>query len=155
MPDYKILLVEDDDTTAFIQTVSLKKLGFSVEVVKDGNRALSAIRASRPDMVVLDLVLPGTTGTAILAKLLDDPELNTLSVIANTANMEADNEMGKAFADLYRRRRGEEPLMVNKIPLPGQPRLELPYALAQSLLRARRPLPPALADWLSERQISL
>jgi DNA-binding response OmpR family regulator len=58
----RILIVEDDAGLARVLGDNLTFEGFQVEVVSDGNRALQAARAFGPDLVLLDLMLPGKSG---------------------------------------------------------------------------------------------
>lgn len=61
----KILLVEDERSIAEGLKVSLESEGFQVGWAKDGNEALSAWERARPDLIVLDLMLPGVSGTEV------------------------------------------------------------------------------------------
>jgi two-component system response regulator RegX3 len=61
----KILLVEDERSIAEGLKVSLESEGFQVAWAKDGNEALSAWERTRPDLIVLDLMLPGVSGTEV------------------------------------------------------------------------------------------
>jgi two-component system response regulator RegX3 len=61
----KILLVEDERSIAEGLKVSLESDGFQVAWAKDGNEALSAWERTRPDLIVLDLMLPGVSGTEV------------------------------------------------------------------------------------------
>jgi DNA-binding response OmpR family regulator len=58
----RILVVEDDRALATVLRVKLTMEGFDVEVAADGNQASTAARAFAPDLIVLDVTLPGTNG---------------------------------------------------------------------------------------------
>ena len=60
-----VLLVEDDAVIARVITTHLRHAGFDVELVEDGERALKKLRYDRPDVAVLDLMLPGLDGWAV------------------------------------------------------------------------------------------
>jgi DNA-binding response OmpR family regulator len=62
----KILLIEDDPFLTDIYTTKFKEAGFDIESIDDGNGALEKIKASNPDLVVLDIVLPNQDGWEIL-----------------------------------------------------------------------------------------
>lgn len=64
-----ILVVEDNDALRTGLAVNLAKRGYRVHVAADGAEALKSAFAVRPDLVVLDLVLPGTSGLDVLAEL--------------------------------------------------------------------------------------
>ena len=60
-----ILLVEDETAiAAFVQT-ALEREGFTVEVTEDGRQALASVNRSPPDLVILDLMLPGVSGLEV------------------------------------------------------------------------------------------
>ncbi|MBL6719804.1 MAG: response regulator transcription factor [Planctomycetes bacterium] len=65
----KVLVVEDEEALAVALRDALVHGGCTVEVVADGALALDAIRAQQPDLIVLDLMLPGMSGLEILAAL--------------------------------------------------------------------------------------
>ena len=65
MASQRILIVEDDPAiAAFVQT-ALEREGFGIEVVEDGNRVLDRVAATPPDLILLDLMLPGMDGLQI------------------------------------------------------------------------------------------
>ena len=65
MSKTKVLIVEDDQEIARLTTLYLEAEGYNVSVVHDGNLALEAIRNTEPDLVLLDLMLPGLSGAQI------------------------------------------------------------------------------------------
>jgi CheY-like chemotaxis protein len=58
---------------------------FSIEVVNDGQAALDAIQRHRPDLVLLDVMMPGLSGLDVLETLRDDPAFTSIPVILVTA----------------------------------------------------------------------
>ncbi len=80
----KILLIEDDEVVAKIYHDKLANEGFSVEVAADGEAGLQWLRQSRPDGVILDLMLPKLSGVDLLKQLRAHPEMQTLPVIVFT-----------------------------------------------------------------------
>jgi DNA-binding response OmpR family regulator len=62
----KILIVEDDEFLRSLAAKRLSKEGLLVKDAVDGDAALSAIRAEKFDLILLDLLLPGTDGFAVL-----------------------------------------------------------------------------------------
>src|SRR5687768_18550306 len=58
----RILVVEDDHALARVLADNLTYSGFEVQAVEDGDEALAAVRAFGPDLVLLDVVLPGPSG---------------------------------------------------------------------------------------------
>ena len=65
----RILVIDDDPSLAEMLTIVLRGEGFDTAVVADGTQALSAVRELRPDLVLLDLMLPGLSGTEVCRQL--------------------------------------------------------------------------------------
>ncbi len=77
----KILIIEDD---VFLNELMAKKLieeGFDVLKAANGEEGLDRTRQDRPDLILLDLILPGMDGFEILEKLKEDPETSSIPVI--------------------------------------------------------------------------
>src|SRR5262245_50946561 len=68
-----ILVVDDDEPIAAALRRALEYEGFRVSVARDGPAALEVARRAAPDLVVLDLMLPGLDGLAVCARLRDPP----------------------------------------------------------------------------------
>ena len=77
----KILLVEDDSFIIDIYITKLKEVGFSVQSAVNGEDAIVKIKQSKPDLVLLDIVLPQVTGFEFLQKIKSMPELKNVPVI--------------------------------------------------------------------------
>ena len=65
----RILMVEDDDALARLLEIELEHRGMTTHRAADGARALAAVEAFRPDLIVLDVLLPGMDGEQVLARL--------------------------------------------------------------------------------------
>jgi DNA-binding response OmpR family regulator len=65
----KILVAEDDKFLASAYKVKLKKAGYEVKIVFDGNELLQSMNTFKPDLIILDLVMPVLDGFAVLEKL--------------------------------------------------------------------------------------
>jgi len=76
-----ILLVEDDPFLIDIYTTKLKEVGFSVFVASDGEKVLAAATENKPDLILLDIVLPHIDGWEILRKIREDEKLKDIKVI--------------------------------------------------------------------------
>jgi len=77
----KILLIEDDPFLIDIYVTKFKESGFSVEVANDGESAFRYLEEKKPDLVILDIVLPQIDGWEILRKIKSTPGLKNLKVI--------------------------------------------------------------------------
>ena len=83
--DGTVLLIEDEPNIIEAIRFILSRDGWRVDVHSDGATALDAIRRRRPDIVVLDVMLPGRSGYDVLSDLRDDPEFGALPVLMLTA----------------------------------------------------------------------
>ena len=77
----KILLVEDDPFLIDIYTTKLKEDGFTVSVAIDGEECIKKIQEEMPDIVLLDIVLPGFDGWEILRKIKKDDRFKDVKVV--------------------------------------------------------------------------
>ncbi|MEQ8806624.1 MAG: response regulator [Rhodospirillales bacterium] len=95
--DRSVLVVEDDDNIVLSLTFLLEKSGFKTRVVGDGNSALSAMRAAKPDVVLLDVMLPERDGFSVCEEIRANSAWSDVYVIMLTAKgREADREKGMA-----------------------------------------------------------
>jgi len=88
----RILVVEDHPTMREAMRLVLEGEGFSIDEASDGETALDMVRADPPDLVFLDLNIPGVSGTDVLQALKDDPRTADVSVIIVTATGEEGRE---------------------------------------------------------------
>jgi two-component system phosphate regulon response regulator PhoB len=84
----RILVVEDERDIAALVAYHLTKEGYRVRTAEGGHEALAAAAAERPDLMVLDLMLPGYSGYDVLADLRRQPSLRDVPVIILTARRE-------------------------------------------------------------------
>ena len=89
----KILFVEDDDALAGVYLVRLEAEGFAVRRVANGEEALAAATEYKPDLVLLDVMMPKVSGFDVLDILRNTPETANLKVVMLTAlSQEADRK---------------------------------------------------------------
>ena len=84
----RILVVEDERDIAALVAYHLTKEGYRVRTAEGGNEALEAVASERPDLVILDLMLPGFSGYEVLAEIRRRSELSDVPVIVLTARRE-------------------------------------------------------------------
>jgi two-component system phosphate regulon response regulator PhoB len=84
----RITVVEDDSDIAEVLKIHLTRDGFAVDVFSRGDSALAAIRSKPPDVVLLDLMLPGLDGLELCRALKRDPSTASLPMIMLTAKGE-------------------------------------------------------------------
>jgi two-component system, OmpR family, response regulator MtrA len=93
----KILVAEDDSDLRLLVSLKLESAGHQVISVEDGSSAATHCSAMRPDLVILDLMMPGMSGLEVCRFIRADPELAQTPVILLTARAQAaDIEAGKA-----------------------------------------------------------
>jgi two-component system alkaline phosphatase synthesis response regulator PhoP len=88
MAKHKLLLVEDEGHILELLTYNLSKEGFDVTGVPSGEEALAAVRSSLPDLILLDLMLPGVGGFDVCRILKSDPQTKHIPVVMLTARGE-------------------------------------------------------------------
>lgn len=99
----KILIVEDEVDIATLISFNLERAGYRVEMVHDGREGLELILHSQPDLVILDLMLPGLDGHSILKEMQRDPRAHAIPVLMLTAKSQTDDRIRglEAGADDY------------------------------------------------------
>jgi two-component system, OmpR family, phosphate regulon response regulator PhoB len=85
---HRILVVDDEPDITALVAYHLAKAGFRVSTASTGPEALKAAREERPDIVILDLMLPGVSGYDVLAELRRRDETREVGVILLTARRE-------------------------------------------------------------------
>jgi DNA-binding response OmpR family regulator len=76
-----ILIVEDDKFLRDLMNQKLLREGFNTEEAVDGEQGIQKIKEVKPDLVLLDLILPGIDGFEVLTKIKEDPVLSAIPVI--------------------------------------------------------------------------
>ncbi|HBI69088.1 response regulator transcription factor [Massilia sp. IC2-278] len=95
MAIHKILIVDDSPTERYYLTDILVKNGFSVSTAENGEDALLKIRADRPELILMDVVMPGANGFQVTRSIARDPELSAVPVIiCSSKNQETDRIWG-------------------------------------------------------------
>ena len=92
----KILFVEDDPTLQKTLCLSLEKEGYEVKPAMDGEIGLSTAKEMKPDLILLDLILPKLDGFEVLAELKKDEATKDILVIVLT-NLETTEDIQKAL----------------------------------------------------------
>ena len=83
--DKKILIIEDDPATTRLVDYSLRHHGYQVITATNGLEGLRKARSESPDMVILDVMLPGLDGFEVCHRLHDDAETSNIPVIMLSA----------------------------------------------------------------------
>ena len=135
IPRQRVLIVDDDPTVSDVVARYLEHAGYAVSVVADGKVALDKALADPPDLVVLDLMLPGLDGLEVFRRLRAQAPVPVVMLTA--LGDEADRLVGLELgADDY-------------VTKPFSPR-ELVLRVQSVLRRSLVPLPPTLPKVLSD-----
>jgi DNA-binding response OmpR family regulator len=99
----RILIADDEPNIVISLEFLLKREGYDVVVAHDGVQALERVRAERPDLAILDVMMPNRNGFEVCQDLRQDPEFKTLRIMMLTAKGR-DTEVSKGLAlgaDVY------------------------------------------------------
>jgi two-component system, OmpR family, alkaline phosphatase synthesis response regulator PhoP len=99
----RVLVAEDEPNIVAALEFLLRRGGYEVEVAGNGGEALAIIERAPPDLVLLDVMMPGKSGYEVCARIRERPEWREMKVIMLTAKgRDADVEKGLSTgADLY------------------------------------------------------
>lgn len=103
MEKHKILIVEDEESLLRLESILLISKGYDVISASNGQEALDAILLQRPDLVLLDIMLPEIDGFEVCSRIKGNPETAGIPVIMVTAKKTGDDmARGEAVgADWY------------------------------------------------------
>lgn len=102
----RVLVVDDDTKTVELVKLYLNRDGYKVLAAYDGNEAIRIARESHPDLIVLDLMLPGLDGLEVCRKLREESDVPIIMLTARTTesdrlaglNLGADDYVTKPFS---------------------------------------------------------
>jgi DNA-binding response OmpR family regulator len=99
----RILVVEDEESLLKLESILLSSKGYSVTGVMDGKSALEEVRANKPDLVILDIMLPEIDGFEVCRQIKEDPDTSHIPVLMLTAKKNSqDMERGRQVGcDVY------------------------------------------------------
>jgi two-component system, OmpR family, alkaline phosphatase synthesis response regulator PhoP len=88
MQKTKILLIEDEEDIASLIKLQAELAGFKVHVEADGLNGFMAVERERPDLIILDIMLPGLNGLDVCRKIRNNPDYNNIPIIIISAKSE-------------------------------------------------------------------
>src|SRR3984885_11281756 len=94
MAGERVLVIDDSPTITKVVQLVLTKAGYEVQTAPDGEAGLVAVRASRPDLILLDFVMPRMNGYQFCRELTADPKLRDIPVILMSAK---GDQVGERF----------------------------------------------------------
>lgn len=81
----RILIVEDEESLLKLESILFSSKGYSVTGVMDGKSALEEVQANKPDLVILDIMLPVMDGFEVCRQIKENPETRHIPVVMLTA----------------------------------------------------------------------
>ena len=88
-----LLVVDDDPEIVTMLSTRLTKRGYKVSTAGDGNRAIEMAKREKPDLVLLDVMMPGKSGWEVARALKQDPVTQHVKIVMVTAIGEKTNEI--------------------------------------------------------------
>ena len=85
----RILVVDDEPEVVQFLTKRLTEAGFKTDSASNGDDCLAKLRREQPDLVLLDIMMPGKDGFAVLKEIREDPQISGTVVIMVTAKSES------------------------------------------------------------------
>ncbi len=96
MPAKKVLLVEDDPFLSQLLSTRMQRAGLDVSKVMDGEEAVIFLKDNKPDLILLDLILPKKSGFQVLEEMRANPLVkNSPVIIISNLSQESDVARGK------------------------------------------------------------
>lgn len=92
----KILIIEDEKDLRFFLATTLKSEGFEIIEAIDGETGIEKAKKEKPDIILLDLLLPGIDGFEVLSQLKKDEELEKIPVFV-LSNFDQEEKKEKSF----------------------------------------------------------
>lgn len=113
----QILIIDDSPTEVHVFRAMLEKHGYSVSVAGSGEEGIEKIHEERPDLVLMDIVMPGLNGFQATRQLSREPETSSIPVvILSTKGQESDRVWGlRQGARDYLVKPVDETLLIEKI----------------------------------------
>ncbi|MET0266733.1 MAG: response regulator [Duganella sp.] len=91
----RILIVDDSPTERYYLTDILVQHGYTVDVAESGEEALARLRTDKPDLILMDVVMPGANGFQVTRSIARDPALKEIPVIiCSSKDQETDRIWG-------------------------------------------------------------
>lgn len=96
-----VLVVDDEPTVAELMELVLDHHGIAVDAAQDGAEALRAVQQEAPDVIVLDVMMPGLDGLTVCRRLKSDPRYRDIPIIICSAAQRGAVDWREAGADAF------------------------------------------------------
>lgn len=113
----QILIVDDSPTEIHVLSSILEKMGHTVLTAENGEDGIAKAKENRPDLILMDVVMPGMNGFQATRQLTKDPETSSIPIIiVTTKDQETDRVWGlRQGAKDYLTKPVEEAVLVDKV----------------------------------------
>lgn len=113
----KILIVDDEKQIARMLKIRIESMGYEADIANDGVEGLEKVQQYKPDLIILDVMMPKMNGFQVCRKLKEDPIFtNTPVIMLSVRTEEKDNDLGViAGADDYMTKPFEPEVLLGKI----------------------------------------
>ena len=103
MKNHHILIVEDEESLLKLESILLSSKGYKVTGVRDGLAALSEIEKIKPDLILLDIMMPGIDGFEVCRRIKENPDTRDIPIVMLTAKKSAADQArgAEVGADAY------------------------------------------------------
>lgn len=112
-PKARILIADDEPNIRLLYRSELEAEGYEVILAEDGKEALAKVESEKPDLVVLDIRMPGIDGVEALGRIID--KNRTMPVILNSAYSAYEENFMTWSADAYVVKSGDTTVLIDKI----------------------------------------
>lgn len=136
MPKENILIVDDEEDVLELVRFNLEKSGYKVETSTSGEDALVKARAKLPDLIILDIMLPGIDGLGVARKLKNDTKTEHIPIIMLTA-------------------KGEETDIITGLEIGADDYVPKPFSPKVLVARVRRILQRSIANGLEQSPVKI
>lgn len=92
----KILMIDDEQVLLKVASAFFEEAGYDIKGILDPLQGYETARSWKPDIILLDIIMPGVNGLEILKKLMDDPETSSIPVFV-FSNLDNQNEIAEAM----------------------------------------------------------
>ena len=112
-----ILIIDDNKDLLKIYSTRLKAEGFNIVTASSAEEGLGQIEKSKPDLILLDIIMSGMKGTELFLKLKESPETKDIKVVFMTAYASTVTPWGEIATENYAKKLGAQGYLRKEMPL--------------------------------------
>ncbi len=112
-----ILIIDDNKDLLKIYSTRLKAEGFNIVTASSAEEGLGQIEKSKPDLILLDIIMSGMKGTELFSKLKENPETKDIKVVFMTAYASTVTPWGEIATENYAKKLGAQGYLRKEMPL--------------------------------------